>query len=334
MARTVVVGDIHGCHDELTALLDRARVRPEDLLVSVGDLVDRGPDPGGVVRLFRERPNSVAVMGNHERKHVRGVFSYAQEVTRLQLGDGYADAVGWMRTLPYCFENEHVRVVHAALVPGEPLDGQPEELLCGSTSGERELAARFPGSYWHEHYTDAKPVVFGHHVAGPEPLVRDGRVYGLDTGACHGWNLTALSLPDRTLYAVPASADHWAAVRRDWQLPVLRTRPWLDLAWPDLERALERAGRTGSVPALQWLAAVAAWAGDLRSLFPDLAAAAVRAAGGRPPEELRRHPAAQVLFQARDGRLDAAAVARRCLTPRRVLDLAAALSVAAPSLPA
>ncbi|GGM30087.1 metallophosphoesterase family protein [Dactylosporangium sucinum] len=333
MARTVVVGDIHGCHDELTALLRRAGLRPEDLLVSVGDLVDRGPAPGAVVRLFRERPNSVAVMGNHERKHVRGILSYAQEVTRLQLGGDYADAVGWMRTLPYFFENEHVRVVHAALVPGVPLAGQPEELLCGSTSGARELAARFPGGHWHDHYSDAKPVVFGHHVAGPEPLVRDGRVFGLDTGACHGWNLTALSLPDRTLYAVPAAADHWAAVRRDWQLPVLRTRPWLDLAWPDLERALARAAPTPSVPAREWLAAVAAWAEHLRSLFPALAAAAIRAAGGSSPEQLRRHPAAQVLFQARGGRLDAAAVARRCVTPRRVLDLAAALSVEAPPLP-
>src|SRR5881394_2844155 len=58
------------------------RPPPDDLLVSVGDLVDRGPAPGEVVRLFRERPNSVVVMGNHERKHVRGIFSYAQEITR------------------------------------------------------------------------------------------------------------------------------------------------------------------------------------------------------------------------------------------------------------
>ncbi|MEU8683464.1 metallophosphoesterase [Streptomyces sp. NPDC048611] len=47
------------------------------MLVTVGDLVDRGPAPGAVVRLLRERPNSVVVMGNHERKHVR-VISYVQ----------------------------------------------------------------------------------------------------------------------------------------------------------------------------------------------------------------------------------------------------------------
>jgi serine/threonine protein phosphatase 1 len=198
MGRTVVVGDIHGCFDELVELLDRAGLRDDDLLVSVGDLVDRGPSPGRVVRLFRQRPNSVAVMGNHERKHVRGIFSYAQEITRLQLGDEYDSAVAWMARLPYYFENDDVRVVHAALVPGLDWSSQPEELLCGTTAGSRLLAARFPEGHWHERYTGPKPVAFGHHVIGPAPLLRDGLVYGLDTGACHGWNLTAASFPDGT----------------------------------------------------------------------------------------------------------------------------------------
>ena len=124
--RTVVVGDVHGCFDELVELLDVVRLRADDLLVSVGDIVDRGPAPGAVVRLFRERPNSVVVMGNHERKHVRGIFSYAQEITRRQLGDRYGETVDWMRTLPYFFENEHVRVVHAAMLSGVPLAAQRE----------------------------------------------------------------------------------------------------------------------------------------------------------------------------------------------------------------
>lgn len=75
MGRTIIIGDIHGCFGELLELLDKVDLRPDDLLVSVGDLVDRGPAPGEVIRLFRERPNSAVVMGNHERKHVRGIFS-------------------------------------------------------------------------------------------------------------------------------------------------------------------------------------------------------------------------------------------------------------------
>ncbi|WP_433474550.1 metallophosphoesterase family protein [Spirillospora sp. CA-142024] len=338
MGRTVIVGDIHGCFDELLELLEKIGLRPDDLLVSVGDLVDRGPSPGEVTRLFRERPNSVAVMGNHERKHVRGIFSYAQEITRLQLGDRYAETVEWMRTLPYYFEDEHVRVVHAAMLSGIPLAEQKEEILSGTTSGQRELTALFPDGHWHDHYTDAKPVVFGHHVTGHEPLIRDARIFGLDTGACHGWNLTALCVPGFTVHSVKARADHWSNVRRQWQLPVLKSRSWHDFTWPELAAELAVANAkfssTADAGARGWLDAVEQWAADLRSSFPALVAAARQAADGCTNDELRRHRAARFLFQARDGRLDEAALARQCSTPGKTADLAAALGLAVPESPA
>ncbi|GAA0828271.1 metallophosphoesterase family protein [Streptosporangium amethystogenes subsp. fukuiense] len=345
MRRTVIVGDIHGCFDELLELLEKVDLRPDDLLVSVGDLVDRGPAPGEVVRFFRERPNSVVVMGNHERKHVRGIFSYAQEITRLQLGDGYAETVHWMRTLPYYFENEHVRVVHAAMLPGVPPADQKEEILCGSTGGRRELTELFPDGHWHDHYTDAKPVVFGHHVTGREPMIRDGRIFGLDTGACHGWNLTALCVPGFTVHSVRAHADHWSIAKRQWQLPVLKTKPWRDLTWQELAEAIVRFSPVadpvadpvaGSVPDAAvrgWLETVEKWAADLRSSLPALVAAAHHVAGELTMDELRRHPAAKYLFQARDGRLDQAGLARRCSTPGRTIDLAAALGLVLPEPP-
>ncbi|SNR52139.1 serine/threonine protein phosphatase 1 [Actinomadura mexicana] len=333
MGRTVIVGDIHGCFDELVELLEKVELQPDDLLVSVGDLVDRGPAPGEVVGFFRERPNSVVVMGNHERKHVRGVFSYAQEITRLQMGDAYAGAVDWMRTLPYFFEDEHVRVVHAALIPGVPLADQREEVLCGSTSGERGLAALFPDGHWHDRYTDGKPVVFGHHVTGREPLIRDGRVFGLDTGACHGWNLTALCIPGFTVHSVEAHADHWSVAKRRWQLPVLREKAWGDFTWSELGEKVARFSGTSDAASQEWLRAVEEWAGDVRASIPTLVDAAHRVAGVLTTDEMRRHPAAPVLFQARGGRLDPGVLAKRCTTPRRALELAAALGVAAPEPP-
>jgi serine/threonine protein phosphatase 1 len=331
VGRTVVVGDIHGCFDELIELLDAAALRPDDLLVAAGDVVDRGPAPGEVVRFLRKRPNTVVVMGNHERKHVRGIFSYAQEITRLQLGDRYAESVDWMRTLPYYFENDAVRVVHAAMLSGVPPAEQKEEVLCGSTSGEKELAALFPDDHWHDHYTDAKPVVFGHHIVGDEPMIRDRRIFGLDTGACHGGRLTALSVPDFTIHSVAAHADHWSAAKRDWQLPVLKTRPWLDLTWAELAEATGR--RTGDPAVATWLTSVDAWAAHLRAMIPSLVAEAERLAGELSPERMRSHPAAQYLFQARNGRLDETALARQCPTPKRTIHVAGALGVAAPGWP-
>ncbi|MFE3056378.1 metallophosphoesterase family protein [Nocardia sp. NPDC059239] len=333
MGRTVIIGDIHGCFDELLELLEKVELTEDDLLVSVGDLVDRGPKPHEVVSLFRERPNSVVVMGNHERKHVRGIFSYAQEITRLQTGDGYADMVDWMRTLPYYFENEHVRVVHAGMVPGIPLADQRAEVLCGSTRGERELSALFPDSVWHDHYTDAKPIVFGHHVTGNEPLIRDDRILGLDTGACHGGTLTALSLPDFAIHSVPAHTDHWLQVRRQWQLPVLKTKPWADYTWPELSEAIARFSSKPDAASHAWLTAVEEWAAELQSAFPALVAAAHHTADGLDTDQLRQHPAALFLFQARHDRLDLQSLTRQCITPRRTINLATALDFDVPELP-
>ncbi|QYC41728.1 Bis(5'-nucleosyl)-tetraphosphatase, symmetrical [Nonomuraea coxensis DSM 45129] len=333
MNRTVIIGDIHGCFDELLELLEKVDLRPDDLLVSVGDVVDRGPAPGEVVTFFRERPNSVVVMGNHERKHVRGIFSFSQEITRLQLGERYPETVEWMRTLPYYFENEHVRVVHAAVVSGVPLADQKEEILCGSTSGERELTALFPDSHWYDHYADAKPVVFGHHVTGREPMIRDGRIFGLDTGACHGWNLTALCVPGFTVHSVEAHADHWSITKRQWQLPVLKTKPWHDFTWSQLAAAAARVSPASDAATRSWLEAVEKWAADLRSSFPALVEAAHRLADELSANELRQHPAAPYLFQARDGRLDQTSLERQCPTPRRTIDLAAALGLVVPKMP-
>ncbi|WP_213005562.1 metallophosphoesterase family protein [Paractinoplanes toevensis] len=333
MRRTVIIGDIHGCFDELAQLLDRVDLRPDDLLVGAGDLVDRGPAPGEVIRLFRERPNSIAVMGNHERKHVRGIFSYAQEITRLQLGDTYAEAVDWMRTLPYYVETADVRVVHAAMLSGIPLAEQKQEILCGTTSGEKELAAMFPDGWWADHYTDTKPVVFGHHVTGPDPLIRDRRIFGLDTGACHGGNLTALCLPGFTIHQVPARADHWSIVKREWQLPVLKTRPWLNYTWAELAQATSQYARNADAAVRAWLNRLDEWAADLRNLLPALVAEANRVAGRLTTDQMQQHPAAPVLFQARSGRLDQAGLARKCPTPRRTIDLANAFGHVAPELP-
>jgi len=332
--RTLIIGDIHGCFDELCELLDAAALADDDRVVSVGDLVDRGPQPGEVVRWFRERAGAVVLMGNHERKHVRQVFSYSQEITRVQMGDGYEDAVAWMRGLPYFFETPGVRVVHAAMIPGVPLAQQPEHVLAGTTSGEAELRTRFPeGTWWHEHYNDPVPVVFGHHVVGPEPLVRDGRVYGIDTGACHGQRLTALSVPDFKLYAVPSRADHWAHTARAYQVPVLRTRPWRTMSWKKLADKLAEFREDGeSSPYLEqlaeWAAAVRALQARLLAEVPVLAAR-LRAEHGEQGYEnaVAAHPAKPLLFMHARGRLDAEGVGKRCTTPAATLELAAKLGV-------
>ncbi|MCB0320807.1 MAG: serine/threonine protein phosphatase, partial [Bdellovibrionales bacterium] len=73
--RTFVVGDIHGCLAELVVLLDeldgKSELRPGDLLIFIGDYIDRGPDSKGVVEHLMERASKaeyevVFLRGNHE----------------------------------------------------------------------------------------------------------------------------------------------------------------------------------------------------------------------------------------------------------------------------
>ena len=334
MSRTIVIGDIHGCHDELVALIAIVEPTSSDLIVSVGDLVDRGPSGPEVVQWFRDRPETVVLMGNHERKHVRDVLTYAQRITKLQFGEGYADARAWMMKLPYFYENDDVRVVHAAMVPGLPLAEQREEILCGSTSGEHELAKLIPEGHWHEHYTDDKPVVFGHHVTGPEPLLRDDRVYGIDTGACHGMRLTAVTFPDRRVYSVPAREDYWARIKREWQVPVLREFPWSETSFREIGEKLD--GTRASTPELaDYVARMRGWVSELDAAMSALLDALARKVAAIDPAEFTAAAnatnVAPFLFQLRAGRLTVDDLRKRLYSPALVVDLAAKLDVPLPA---
>lgn len=328
--QTLIIGDIHGCHAELLDLLDLTGVGDDDLVVSVGDLVDRGPDPGPVLDMFRTRKNFLAIMGNHERKHVRGVFSYSQQVTREQLGERYADHVQWLAGLPYHWERQDIRVVHWGLYPGVPLDEVPEDVRAGTTSGDARLRERFGERPWYDFYEDDVPVAFGHAVVGAEPLVLRDRIYGLDTGACHGMRLTGLLLPSFKIVSVPARADHWARVRVDWQGPVLRTLPWQTMTFEQIDKKL-RALRDPELGDAV-LDRIGAWSHGLRAAIPDLRArldAEVARIRDEAGDEFGRlaaaHPAASWLQRRRTGKLSSEHLG--CPSPQQLLTLAAALGV-------
>jgi serine/threonine protein phosphatase 1 len=331
MTRTIIIGDIHGCYDELVELMAAVVPAASDRIVSVGDLVDRGPKSPEVVQWFRDRPEAVVLMGNHERKHVRSVLTYAQKITRLQFGDGYDDARAWMATLPYYYETDEVRVVHAAMAPGLPLAEQREEILCGSKAGEKEIRNLFPEGCWHDRYTDAKPVVFGHHVTGLEPLIRDDRVYGIDTGACHGMRLTAVTFPDRKIYAVPAHDDHWTRIKREWQVPVLRAVPWLETSFRDIAEKLDEF-RKPSPEIAEYVARMSDWVGELQAAIPLLHAALARKVAGIDPAQFtaaaNATSIAPFLFQFRAKRLTVDDLRKRLYAPALVVDLANKLGVA------
>ena len=80
---TWIIGDIHGCSDELAELIGKLDLGDDDTLVSVGDLFHRGPNPIGVMDLFREA-GGVFILGNHEPARAREVSVGAAEYRLLR----------------------------------------------------------------------------------------------------------------------------------------------------------------------------------------------------------------------------------------------------------
>jgi serine/threonine protein phosphatase 1 len=223
--QTLVIGDIHGCYYELQALLDQAGLGANDSMIAIGDIVDRGPETPQVLDFFQHTANAGSLMGNHERKHVRGArhevkLAISQQISRQQLGDTYPDAVAWMDNLPLMIELAEAVILHGYLEPGLPLEEQNPSVICGTMGGDKILREHY-NRPWYELYDGDTPVIVGHnnYTGTDQPFVYDDKVIGLDTDCVHGKSLTGLLLPSFRFVSIPSRGNLWAQVRRTYQRP-------------------------------------------------------------------------------------------------------------------
>ena len=204
--KTYVIGDVHGCCEELNNLL--GIIKPDlkqDRLVMLGDYIDRGPDSCSVlhriVTLQQEfgKEHVVLLRGNHEQMAVdfyrrwdssflwNGGEETLESFTRNN--DDLERYIDFFEELPLFFEDEHFIYVHGGIQPGVPLLEQSEPDLLW-------LREEFIFSPERE----AKTVVFGHtstcwiHETW-EPFISPGRI-GIDTGCVYGGYLSALELQE------------------------------------------------------------------------------------------------------------------------------------------
>ncbi|MGW8396259.1 polynucleotide kinase-phosphatase [Streptomyces lydicus] len=230
-----IVGDIHGCRSELETLLDRlgyglvrdALGRPVDAVhpegrtaVFVGDLVDRGPDSPGVLRLVMGMVgagHALCVPGNHENKlgrylkgrKVQPTHGLAETIEQLDKEDEAfrAEVGAFIQGLVshYVLDGGGLVVCHAGLPEkyhGRTSGRVRSFALYGDTTGETDefgLPVRYP---WAEDYRGRAAVVYGH-----TPTPRAGWLNNticLDTGCVFGGAMTALRWPERELVDVPA----------------------------------------------------------------------------------------------------------------------------------
>lgn len=239
-----VIGDVHGCFEELNELLadlgyavahdaqGRAcdAVHPEGRrVIFLGDLVDRGPDSVGVLRLVMgmvAHGNALAVPGNHEEKLKKALsgrkvtLGHGLAETMLQLGEETEEfrqqVVEFIRGLVSHLVLDAGRLVVAHAGLKESYHGRASGrvrafALYGQTTGESDefgLPVRYP---WAEDYRGEAMVLYGHT---PVPMVEwiNGTAC-LDTGCVFGGRLSALRYPDREVVSVPARAVHSDPIR-------------------------------------------------------------------------------------------------------------------------
>jgi hypothetical protein len=211
--RTLIVGDVHGCLEELLALLARAGRAPDDRVVLVGDLCAKGPDSAGVVRWARTS-GADAVLGNHDAHVLRAVHggTHAGPVHRAVAESLGADDIAWLESRPLWLrldrdqsvgDRPHL-VVHGGVVPGIPLEQQTRDHLLNlrSITAEGQPTKRIDGAPWASLWPGPEHVVFGHDAV--RGLQRHPFATGLDTGCVYGRELTALVLPAGELISVRA----------------------------------------------------------------------------------------------------------------------------------
>ena len=241
-----IIGDVHGCCGELIILLRELGYRisrdesgqssalPGEVfkvepplgrrVIFVGDLVDRGPDTPGVLRLVMSMVaagQAFCVQGNHDVKFVRWLegrnvqMSHGLEKSAEQFlpeSSGFKDVVkDFLDTLPYQLWLDGGRLVIAHAGIREDMIGQQSSEIrafClygdrGEGRDEFGLPIRY---HWALDYQGEAAIVYGHTPVAEADWVNS--TVCLDTGCVFGGKLTALRWPERELVSVPANEPY------------------------------------------------------------------------------------------------------------------------------
>ena len=237
-----LIGDVHGCYDELLELLTRLGYAPNDSgpaaglrnpdgrrAVFVGDLVDRGPGVTQVARLVMRMVaagQAFCAPGNHDIKLMR-----ALEGRHVYVAHGLQESLDQIAALPSeqeraGFRRDFVAFIHA-LPPYLMLDGGalvvahaglPERyhgriseriralVYYGETTGEEDDYGHPVRIDWAASYHGAAAVVYG-HTPHRETRWRHNTI-NIDTGCVHGGRLTAVRWPEREVVSVAARREY------------------------------------------------------------------------------------------------------------------------------
>ncbi len=230
-----IIGDVHGCFDELIELLDKLGYQrgcnhPEGRkAVFLGDLVDRGPKTPDVLRLVMDMVaagTAICVPGNHDiklmrklkGKNVKLTHGLAESLQQLEKNSPafHQQILEFIDSLVSHYQLDGGKLVVAHAGMRENLQGRAsgkvrEFALYGETTGETDkfgLPVRYD---WAGDYRGRAMVVYG-HTPTPKAEWLNNTIC-IDTGCVFGGKLTALRYPEKELVSVPAKQSYYKSVK-------------------------------------------------------------------------------------------------------------------------
>jgi len=205
-ARTIAIGDIHGCDVALDILLVELAIRSDDVVIVVGDVVDRGPNTRACIdRLLKLRTECrlIHLMGNHEEMFLDAITGgewadawpqYGGREMLASYGGKVADVpqshMDFIKSSKDYFETDGIIFAHAAINPAWPMDRQTAHYLRWNRLTGNEAP-----------HVSGKPVICGHTAQkDARPLIFPGWVCIDTTAYSPRGALSALVLEEQNIY--------------------------------------------------------------------------------------------------------------------------------------
>jgi predicted phosphodiesterase len=236
MKRVIIYGDIHGCLNELKALREKLDIRKEDLEISVGDILNKGPYLAHDMIHYMQEHHIDVIMGNNEakalkqyRKYRKSGESYLQTLRPFESGTVLSmqeEDAAFLAELPYYKRVKNLTVIHGGLVPGMVLDklddaAKKELTLVRYLNKKLEPIpwsdAENRYKFWTEVYDGREGFIVSGHHPFPDPKI-DKYAMDIDTGCVYGGKLTAavfevkkekVDIKNVKLISQKAKRDYW-----------------------------------------------------------------------------------------------------------------------------
>jgi hypothetical protein len=229
------VGDIHSCFIELSELLRKLEFSSEDLLLSAGDLINRGPYPMQTLNFFRNTPNAYFVKGNHEWRMTEVLMGrekprWSESLTLVQLPENQHKTWAiFFAQAPAIIETQDLILAHAKLSPIRDLSDQLVEEVGAigkfKKSPKRDLQ-NLP--LWFRsrlaQFADERAICIGHEYF-PKVEMWPNRLYALDTKVDKGGYLTAVIFPGAQIVQVKSLKNYHLASKYAFYKQDLDTCP-------------------------------------------------------------------------------------------------------------